>query len=162
MPLTPHHGGLTIVLSFVLASMLTVIPLPEWAHLMRPPWATLVLIYWCIALPERVSVGIGWVLGILLDVLTGTILGQHALCLSVVAYLAAELHLRIRLFPLWQQALTVFVLLLVERLLALWTLGVAGFPTPSLEYWMPSLIGALLWPWIFIILRDVRRRFRVS
>jgi rod shape-determining protein MreD len=162
MTLIRHHGGITIIASLVAALLLTVLPLPDWAQDLRPPWATMVLVYWCIALPDRVSVGTGWLVGILLDGLTGTLLGQHALGLSLVAFLAAKLHLRIRLFPLWQQALTILVLLLVERLLALWTMGIAGFPAPSLWYWTPPLVGMLLWPWLFIILRDLRRRFRVT
>ncbi len=157
-----YRNPLIIVTSFVLALLLNILPLPEWALSLRPPWATLVLIYWCIAMPERIGVGIGWSLGIILDVLTGTLLGQHALGLSVVAYLANKLCLRIRIFPLWQQALTVLMMLLADRLLALWTMGLSGRPAPSLWYWLPPIIGALLWPWLFIILRDLRRNFSLS
>jgi len=80
----------------------------------------------------------------------------------VTAYLAVELHPRIRVFPLLQQAVSVWVLLLVERLLSLWVMGAAGQPTPTLWYWMPTFVGMLLWPWVFILLRDVRRRFAVA
>ncbi|MEN8168288.1 MAG: rod shape-determining protein MreD, partial [Pseudomonadota bacterium] len=64
--------------------------------------------------------------------------------------------------PLHQQMFTILILLLVERLLTLWTIGAAGYSTPSLWYWVTPLIGMLLWPWVYIILRDIRRRFRVS
>jgi rod shape-determining protein MreD len=39
---------------------------------------------------------------------------------------------------------------------------VAGYATPSLLYWLTPVIGALLWPWVYVILRDIRRRFRIS
>jgi rod shape-determining protein MreD len=162
MTLATHHGGAVIAASFVLALVLTVLPLPDAAQYLRPPWATLVLVYWSIALPDRVGVGIAWTVGILLDVLTGTLLGQHALGLSVVAFIAVKLHQRIRLFPLWQQALTVLIILLVDRLLALWVSGAAGEPPPPFWYWAPAVVGMLLWPWIFLILRNLRRRFRVT
>ena len=162
MTLSEHQGGIAIFASFVLALILTVLPLPDWAQSLRPPWAPMVLLYWCIAVPDRVGVGTGWTVGILVDVLTGSLLGQHALGLSVGAYIAVRLHQRIRLFPLWQQALTVLLLLLVERLLALWISGAAGRPPPPLWYWGPPVVGMFLWPWLFIILRDARRRFRVS
>lgn len=162
MTLTPHHGGMVIVASFALALVLTVVPLPDGVQHLRPPWATLVLVYWSIALPDRVGVGIAWGLGILLDVLTGTLLGQHALGLSVVAFVAVKLHQRIRLFPRWQQSLTVLIILLVDRLLALWVSGAAGDPPPSFWYWAPAVVGMLLWPWVFIILRELRRRFEVT
>jgi len=147
---------------FMLALLLMILPMPEWARPYRPQWVTLTLIYWCIALPHRVGVGTGFSLGILLDVLTGTLLGQHALGLSVVAFLAVQLHARIRVFPFWQQALAVLVLLVVEHLFALWVMGAIGQTPPALTYWLVPLIGAVLWPWIFVTLRDVRRRFKVT
>ena len=162
MTLTKHQNGIVIIIGFLLALVLTVMPFPAWAQDFRPQWVALVLIYWCLALPERVGVGTAWVLGIFQDVLSGTLLGQHALSLSLVAYLSVRLHQRIRIFPLWQQSLSVLVLLLMERLLSLWVIGATGQPTPSLWYWAPTLVGMLLWPWIFIVLRDVRRRFKVS
>jgi rod shape-determining protein MreD len=141
--------------------MLSVMPIPVWAQDFRPQWVTLVLIYWCLAIPQRVNVGSGWTLGIVQDVLSGTLLGQHALGLSIVAFVTVKLHLRIRIFPLWQQSLTVLVLLLLERLLELWVMGATGQPTPTLRYWIPAIVGMLLWSWIYIVLRDVRRRFQV-
>jgi rod shape-determining protein MreD len=162
MTLTKHQNGVVILFIFLLALMLAVMPVPGWAQDFRPQWVTLALIYWCMALPQRVGVGSAWTLGIFTDVLTGTLLGQHALSLSVTAFLAVRLHRRIRIFPLWQQSLSVLVLLLVERLLSLWIIGATGRPTPSLWYWMPTLVSTLLWPWVYIVLRDVRRRFKVS
>jgi rod shape-determining protein MreD len=162
MSLAVHQGGLFILITFLVSLLLTVLPLPDWSQHLRPPWVALVLIYWCIALPERVGVGVAWVVGIFLDVLTGALFGQHALGLLVVAYMAVTLHQRMRLFPLWQQSLIVLIMLLVDRLLVLWVAGAAGQPPPSLWYWMPAITGMLLWPWMFIMLRGVRRRFRVS
>ncbi len=157
-----RRGTWVIVLTFVVALVAEVLPLPEWAQAFRPQWYTLALIYWCVALPQRVGVGTGWALGLVVDALTGTVLGQHALSLSLIAFLSVKLHLRIRVFPLWQQSLTVLTLLALERLLSLWIIGITGFPTPPLRYWTPALVSTLLWPWVFIVLRDVRRRFGVS
>ena len=162
MRMTHRHGGWAIVLSLLVALTLTLLPLPEWAAPYRPDWVALVLIYWCLALPDRVGVGIGWMLGLLLDVLSGTLLGQHALGMTVIAYLAVKLHQRVRLFPTWQQALTVMLLLLLNQLLVLWVNGIIGRPAHSGLYWAPSLTGMLLWPWLFAVLRGMRRRFRVT
>ena len=157
-----RQGGGIVVATLVLAMLLTLLPMPLLVQEFRPPWVALTLIYWCLALPERVGVGWGWVSGLLLDVLSGALLGQHALGLAVVAFLVLELHQRIRIFPLLQQALSVLVLLLVERLLSLWVLGGTGQPAQRLWYWIPALVGAGLWPWVYIVLRDVRRRFQVT
>ncbi|WP_275097705.1 rod shape-determining protein MreD [Sedimenticola hydrogenitrophicus] len=162
MTLTPRSGTPVIIASFCVALLLAILPLPDWAQMLRPQWYTLVLIYWTMALPLRVGVGVGWLLGIVVDVLSGTLLGQHALSLGLIAYITFEMHLRIRLFPLWQQSLTILVLLLLEKLLSLWVMGAVGQPTPPLSYWAPPLVGMLLWPWVYIVLRDLRRKFQVS
>ncbi len=158
----PPGRTYVIYATLLLGYLLTLMPMPEWASSYRPQWVALILIYWCMALPERVGVGVGFTAGLLLDVLTGTLLGQHALGFSVVAFLALKLHLRVRVMPLRQQVFTIFILLLVERLLALWSTGAAGYPTPSLLYWITPVISMLLWPWVYLILRKARRRFHVS
>jgi rod shape-determining protein MreD len=151
-----------IAVSLILALFLTVLPIPDWAEDFRPQWVALTLIYWTLALPTRVGVFWAWTMGLVLDVTSGTVLGQHALSLSVVAWLTVELHQRIRVFPMVQQAVSIWILLLVERLLSMWVIGATGQPTPTLIYWMPTFVGMLLWPWVFIVLRDLRRRFLVT
>ena len=158
---THHNGGSVIVLSFVVALMLTAMPLPDWALNWRPAWVTMVLIYWCMALPERVGIGIGWVLGLLLDVQQGTILGQHALGLAIIAYITIASHQRMRVFPLLQQALLVCAYLLLLQLFNLWIRSLIGVPPEDWTFWTPPFTSMFIWPWLFIILRDVRRKFHV-
>src|SRR3990170_7781632 len=99
-----QHGGGVIFFSFIVALMLTAMPLPEWAVNWRPAWVAMVLIYWCMALPDRVGIGISWTLGLLLDVQQGTVLGQNALGLAVIAFITLKSRQRLRVFPLVQQA----------------------------------------------------------
>jgi rod shape-determining protein MreD len=157
-----QQGGGAILATLALAMFLSLLPMPTLLQDFRPPWVALVLIYWCLALPLRVGVGWAWLVGLLLDVLSGTVLGQHALAFSVMAFAVVQLHQRIRIFPLVQQAFSVLVVLLVERLLSLWVMGAIGQPAPRLGYWAPAVVGAILWPWVYIVLRDVRRRFQVA
>ena len=159
---THHQGGAIIFISFALALLLTLLPLPEWAQILRPEWVTLVLIYWCMALPTRISIGWAWVAGIMLDVTLGDLLGLHALSLSIVAFLTIKLYQRIRVYPLGQQALAVLILVAMSQLLTLWILGIIGSTPGSWTYWLPSLSSAILWPWIFVIMRGARRHFRVT
>lgn len=157
-----HHGGGIIVLTVLGALMLTIVPLPSWLAMLRPEWAAMVMIYWCLALPQRVNVGYAWLVGLFIDVLRGALLGQHALGFAVIAYLTVKLHRRIRVFPLWQQGLSVMVFVALEQLLVLWVQGMTGQPRESWAYWLPSVVSGLLWPWTFVFLRRLRRRFRVS
>ncbi|MFE8034307.1 rod shape-determining protein MreD [Thiohalocapsa marina] len=149
---------LAIVGSLLAALVLSILPLPWWAAPYRPQWVALVLIFWCFNAPDRVGVLWAFVTGIALDVLSGSLLGQHALGLSVIAYLALQLRRRVLPVPPWQQAITVWLLLLLERLLALWIHGVSGQPTPSLVYWAATIVGMLLWPWLWWLLRRLQAR----
>ena len=138
------------------------LPLPVWAQAFRPEWVTLVLIYWCMALPGRVSIGWGWAAGLMLDITLGNLLGLHALAMSIVAFLTIKLYQRIRVYPLGQQALAILVLVAMSQLLILWILGIIGATPDSWTYWLPSISSAIIWPWMFIVMRGARRHFRVA
>ena len=71
---TTSTGYTAIALSLVVALMLTALPMPDWAAMWRPAWVALVLIYWCMAAPTYAGVLMGWMLGLFLDVLSGTLL----------------------------------------------------------------------------------------
>jgi rod shape-determining protein MreD len=161
--ISSHSRGLIVVLgSLVTAFILTVIPLPAWLGLLRPEWVALTLIYWCMALPNRIGVGVAWTTGLFLDVLRGGLLGQHALSLCIIAYITLKLYQRIRVAPLWQQAFSILVLVVLHQLMNLWVRGITGQPPQSWTYWLPSFSSMLIWPLCFIILRELRRHFRIS
>ena len=148
-------GIVTVISAFTLAIM----PLPDWAIDFRPDWVTLVLIYWAMALPASIGVTVAWMAGLMLDVSHGAVLGQHALGLVIVIYVINAQHQRLRVASLLQQAIVIFVLLFFKQLLSLWVTGIMGRAPDSWLYFMPSLTSALLWPWLYIILRDLRRKF---
>lgn len=156
----PNRGWI-IVLSFVVSLILVIFPLPDWAQAYRPNWAALVMLYWCMALPERVGVGVGWSIGLLLDVLRGTLLGQYALTMAILAFIMLNLYRRVRVFPLWQQSVVIGVLLLLHQAMTLWIRDIAGEAPDTLAHALPALIGMLFWPWVFILLRDLRRQYKV-
>ena len=156
-----HQGGWIIFTSFVVAIMLTLVPLPDWAAYLRPEWVSMVLIYWCMAVPERVGVGIGWIAGLFLDVVHGAVLGQYAMALALIAFFTLNLHQRLRVYPMGQQALVVLLLILYQQMVVIWIKGFIGDSPDSLRYWLPSLTTMLLWPWVFVLLRDIRRKHQV-
>lgn len=155
-------GTWVIIVSFCLAYFLALLPFPHWAEWGRPEWVAMVLIYWVIALPHRVGVFVGWLVGLGLDVLHGDVLGQNALSLAIVAYFALLLHRRIRVFPAWQQALAVLVLIGINLLLVRVIASMVGGVPATMLYWLPCLVSALLWPWLLVILRFLRRQFVVT
>ena len=155
-------GGKTILLSFIAAFVLTIVPLPTFLHALRPEFVTIILIYWCIALPDRIGVGVGWSAGLILDVLTDTLLGQHALTLALIAFLAVKLHQQIRVFPVWQQAVTIFVLMTFQATITLWIKGLLSEAPPFSVFMFPAITTALFWPAGFLLMRQVRRHYQVN
>jgi rod shape-determining protein MreD len=156
------QGNWLIIISFIIAVMLTALPLPDWAVNWRPAWVALVLIYWCMAIPDRVGLGVAWFMGLILDVQQGTILGQNALGLTLLAYLTIKSYQRMRVFPLAQQAVLICFYLLLYELIMLLITGYLGTGSRDWTYWMPAFTSMLLWPWLFIILRDLRRKYHIS
>ncbi len=161
MRVNHHHAGWVIAVSFALALMLGILPLPEWAAPYRPLWVLVTLIYWSIAVPERVGIGVGWGVGLLCDVLSDALLGQNALALAVVAWLSQRLGQRLRVASIGRQLMTVALLVVAHQLVVFWIGSLTGSPPRSLEYWLPVISSALIWPWVLSLLRDLRTRFRV-
>ena len=153
---------LTVLFSFLVATILAVLPVPAWVNLLWPNWVVLVLIYWVMVMPYRLSVGYAWLIGLFLDVLFGSALGEHALAMIFVAYFMAKFHTRIRLFGFPQQIGIVFVLLLMYRTILLWIEGLAGNGFNILLYWLPSLTGAIFWYWVLILIQDYDKYWKVS
>ena len=153
---------LVIFLSFIVGLILLILPLPDWVQIYRPNWMALIIIYWSMALPKRVGIWTALIVGLFMDSLLGTLLGQHALALIVITYLNLNVYLRIRVLSLAQQAFYVFALLVINQLIIAWVDGIMGLSIPLQAFFSAPFIGMLMWPWVFVILRDIRRKAMLS
>ena len=155
------RSSLVIGLSCVAALILSVVPMPAPFDAGRPMWLAMVVAYWVMALPHRVGLLTAWVAGLATDVLFGELFGQNALVLVMVAWLVLLLYQRIRRFPLWQQSLVMLPVLGIAQMVSLWLSSLVGNRPPTLLYLLPALVSTVLWPWVFTVLRLLRRRFHV-
>ena len=153
---------LPVLITILVAFMLMIMPLPDAVESFRPDWITLILVFWAITVPRSYSVGIAWLVGIVLDVAHGTMLGQHALALSVVIYITVKFHLLMRVFPLSQLTATVFALLALYQFLLFWINGVAGVSASAVDYWGPVITGTLIWPVLSMFLSGMRYRVQMG
>jgi len=156
------HNGMIILLTLLVALMAAIMPLPLGVDAFRPDWVLVVLLYWCLALPTKVNVLTAWVMGFLLDVLLGSVLGVHAAAMALSVYIIAGNYQKIRNFSVWQQALIVGVVSALYHLLVFWfqrlLLDIVFLPS----YLYPVLTTIVLWPWAFLLLRKIRRHFRIK
>lgn len=151
-----------ILATFAAAIVLAIIPTPGNIGLLRPDWVALILTYWVMAIPDRIGVGIAWLTGLTLDVLYGSLLGEQALAKALLAFLILRLYLRLRMFPRWQQALAVGVLIGLSDLVVLMIKSLVHGIPPVWSDTAPMVTNILLWPFIFAVLREVRRRAKIS
>ena len=142
-----------------LAATLTLasVPLPDTVAPLRPDWVAVVLLYWSLMAPRQFSLLTAFWMGIALDTLTGALLGQNALALLVIVYLAEKFHLRLRVFPISQLAFTVLLLLGLYEFILFWVDGMAGRTVPLIERWLPPVTGTLVWIAMYLLL-DRRER----
>lgn len=127
----------------------------------RPDWIALVVVYWVLALPNRLGIVYGFLHGLLLDLLLIKLLGLNALGLSLLAFTVSRTHRQMRMLPIWQQALLIGILIALMKLLVAWiATWVSDFRiTPY--YWYSIVTDIIVWPFIYILLRDIRRSIRL-
>jgi rod shape-determining protein MreD len=105
-------------------------------------------------LPRRIGLFSCWLLGLLLDVLYGTPLGQHGLALVIGAFLIMRFSEYIRAYRLWQQGLLLLPIFLVYEFLLFWIDGLSGHVAEPLWRWAPAFTSALCWPPLCEFLRQ--------
>jgi rod shape-determining protein MreD len=135
-----------LLLAVLVALILTVLPLPPWLDVLRPAFLVLTVLFWSVNAPRTGGLALGFFAGLMLDIFQGPVLGEHALALSLVTYIAVREHQRIRSKPAIQQALIVFAALIVYEIVLFMIDGWTGRPVTSPLRWVHTLTGALIWP----------------
>lgn len=139
-----------IIISFLLALILTVLPLPSWLNWMHPQWIVLVLMYWTLTFPYTIGIVVAWLVGIFLDVLYNTAFGEHALALVILSYFLIRFHARINFFSVLQKTLVILGLLLMYQFLIIICELLMGKPVVIWMYLLSALISAIFWPYLAI------------
>ena len=128
----------------------------------RPDWMVLVLSYWIMALPHRVNIGHAFILGLLLDLLLGSILGMHGLLFSLLAYFTSINFQRFRYFTLVQTTLLLGLFIFLAKLGLYLIASSMQEITLHRPYFWSIFTSMLIWPWFFLFMRFIRVRYRVS
>lgn len=155
------RGHLVIWASFICALILQTIPWPGSLDLLRPCWIFLIICYWVLALPHRVNVFTALFLGLLWDLLLGSTLGIRGMMMSIVVYIVAMNFLVLRNMALWQQAIVIGLLtMLLDLCIFAGEYSVKVVDFNPLSLWS-GVISCILWPWVFLVLRRIRRHWNV-
>lgn len=150
--------SLIVVCTIIVALVMEISPWASGFQSFRPAWVVMVMLYWILAIPNKVSIGSAFVVGIMWDLVLGSILGVHALVLSVFAYLIALNHLILRNLSLWQQSLLVVAFIFIIRLSIFLIESILHSAVFNWQEIFGALTSGLLWPWLFLLLRKMRRQ----
>ena len=141
-----HEPRGRMFFTMLLALFLSVVPLPVWLNTVRPAFLVLTVLYWSIAAPRAGGIALGWIAGLALDIFQGSVLGQHALALSLVTYIAVREHQKIRSKPVFQQSLIVMATLFIYEFIVYAINGWTGHALYGPLRWVQILTGAVVWP----------------
>ncbi len=142
--------------SIFVALLFGLMPLPAMIEPLRPYWLALVLAYWLLEDHERVGLGLAFVIGLIADIAFGSLFGEQALRLTVMTFILQRFRPQLRFFPMAQQALAIAGLLLNDLIIVSAAHFVFGMKIQGWLHWWTPLIGALLWPPLFVLLDGLR------
>jgi rod shape-determining protein MreD len=139
-----------VYLSLLLALVFLLLPWSGMALQWRPDFILLVILYWLLRAPNICNIGTAWIAGLVVDLASGGLFGQHALAYAITAYFAVSYQRRLALFNIWQQASYVFILLILTQVILLILKLFSGGEPPGWHYFLPSISGILLWQLVIL------------
>ena len=146
-----------VYLSLLLAVLCQLFPWVGQGVIFRPDFMLVVLIYWLFRAPNLCNVGTAWFVGLLVDLATGSLLGQHALTFTITAFIGLSYQRRLVLFNAWQLTAYVLALLVFERVAILLLKLFAGNDSPGWHYFWPIVTSMLLWQCMIFIFGSITR-----
>ena len=152
MPLNPLFMWFTLLLAFAL----NVVPLGRAPAM--PDFLALVLVFWNVHQSRRIGVGVAFVFGLLMDVHSGAVLGQHALAYTLLSFFAITVHRRLLWFSVPSQALQILPLFLAAHAVSMLVRIVSGGMFPGWSLLLAPVFEALLWPVVTLLLLAPQRR----
>jgi len=155
-----RSAGLRVTFTVFIALIFAIVALPGSIEAARPHLLLLFVIYWALSAPRVAGLMFAWFCGLGIDLLQGPLLGQHAAAFLVVAFLTHKFQLRMRIFPIYHQTLTVFMLLTLYEFLLFWIDGIIGQAVTTWMRWLSVITSTLLWPLLVGILDTWNRRHR--
>ncbi len=152
LPVSPAF----IAFSLIAAFLLNLFPWGDWAWM--PDFVAMTLVFWSIYQPRKVGIGIAFLMGLVMDVHSASLLGENALAYTLLSYFAITIHRRVLWFRPGVQALHVLPLLMLMQVVqVLVQLAVSG-KLPGWMYFAQSIVSTALWPLVCWVLLAPQRR----
>ncbi len=152
-----HPSRLMIYTTLLFALLCQLFPWTGQGIIFRPDFMLVVLVYWLLRTPQLCNMGTAWIVGMLVDLATGSLLGQHALAFTLTAYIALSFQRRLVLFTVTQISFYVLGLLFFSRFVILILKLFTGNDAPTWHYFWPVFTGILLWQLLRLVFGTLAR-----
>ena len=153
---------LSLLLAFLLDVTTVYLAIPEF----RPSFFLLVLIYWNLALPERISLAMIIIFGLIYDLFQGALFGVYGIAFLSITYIFQRFFYQFRTLSILQQVIMVFLISLFLKIYLAINLEEDGLFSPIIidhvymtHVTLHAFINSIIWPVIFISLRVYRRKW---
>ncbi|GBU09128.1 rod shape-determining protein MreD [Gammaproteobacteria bacterium] len=139
----------------MISFVLEVIALPNAISLIRPNFILMMIIFWAYMPYAHFHIIYAWGIGLLVDILLGSLLGQYALIFTICAFITKKSYVFLKERNLFQQTLCLMGCFYVQALLIAWINGMLNYPSPYGKLlFIPALLSTLLWPLFFNMMRN--------
>ena len=152
LPVSPAF----IAISLIAASFLNLLPWGGWHWV--PDFVALTLVFWSIYQPRKVGIGVAFMMGLVMDVHSASLLGENALAYTLLSYFAITIHRRVLWFKPMVQALHVLPLLIVMQVVQILIQLAVSSKEPGWSYFLQSIVATLIWPIVCWVLLAPQRR----
>jgi len=154
--MTKNNSLLLLTKITIIALIIGVISLPSILETISPFWMLIFFIYWIIYTDSKALYLVALILGLLTDILQGSILGQNTLALLISSAFIFNVKKSFYVSNLTTQQVYVFFASLIYLIsLILTQLAIQGFDFSWLITLSP-FTGAIIWPLVRLFLAKLK------
>lgn len=135
-----------ILFALVMANVLSILPLPLFVSAIRPAWVLLLLLYLQSYLPGSFHALLAFFLGLCLDALLSTPMGEHAFALVITTWLMANRTQRFMFFSIMQQMLVIGLAVFCYQLILLIADASFGHISSMYTAFGAAVSSMIFWP----------------
>lgn len=142
---------LKLLLAFIVALVFSILPMPQFVSAFRPPWILLLVLYIEYFIPGKFHITTLFLVGLVLDVLQSTVIGEHSLALLLVTWIASTRSRRFQFFSMMQQIILIGIFCFLYQAIITGSHALLDFNYSLITPFASALLSMFIWPWIRLL-----------
>ena len=154
--MTKNNSLLLLTKITIIALIVGAISLPSMFEIISPFWMLIFFIYWIIYTDTKVLYLFALILGLLTDILQGSILGQNALALIISSAFIFSVKKSFYVSNLTTQQVYIFIASIIYLIVLILThIAIQGFDFSWLIL-LSAFTGSIIWPLVRLSLAKLK------